>query len=58
MYNARIVGSSQSARNVDAAIAGFARPHWAAAQALPQCLSLEQLGHDIRTPIVLADVED
>ena len=58
MYNAGVVSGGQSTRNVHSAITGIARTHRTAAQAIPQCFSLQQFGHYVRTPIVLSDVED
>ena len=58
MNNAGVVSGGQSTRNVHAAIAGLARTHRTATQAIPQGFALQQLGHDVRTSIVLADVED
>ena len=58
MNDSSIVSGCQSARQFHAVVQHLAQPHRAFAKAIAQGLALQQLGHDIRRSVVLADVKN
>ena len=48
----------QRTRHLDADVDDVAHRQWAPPQAMPQCLTLDELGHHVRTAIQLAEIVD
>jgi hypothetical protein len=58
MDDSGIVSGGQSAGQFHAVVQHLAQPHRAFTQAVAQGLALQQLGHNVRRAVVLADVKD